>query len=84
MSVDNLFSRFLRCAKSMAESALCYGDIISLSSMGPSSGGTMAVNGMSVVTLGPDTPSAHEYYGTAAVIDDLKALPTWPACEWRC
>jgi len=49
-----------------------------------SSGGTMAVNGMSVVTLGLDTPSDHEYYGTAAVVDDLKALPTWPACEWRC
>ena len=47
-----------------------------------SSGGTMAVNGMSVMTLGPDTPSDHEYYGTAACVDDLKALPSWPACEW--
>ena len=45
-------------------------------------GGTMAVNGIAVVTLGPDTPSDHPYYGSAAVISDLQALPSWPTCDW--
>jgi hypothetical protein len=49
-------------------------------------GGTMRVNGMSVLTLGPKRPQgsvcAHPFYGSAQVIEHLKALPSWPNCSW--
>ena len=52
-----------------------------------SAGGAMQVNGMSVVTLGPSEVMRelgelfHPYYGTTRVLNDLKAMPTWPCCE---
>ena len=52
-----------------------------------SAGGAMQVNGMSVVTLGPSEAMRelgelfHPYYGTTRVLNDLKAMPTWPCCE---
>ena len=53
-------------------------------------GGVMRVNGMSVLTLGsqqsaglsPEHPCAHPFYGTPKVLEHLKALPSWPSCEW--
>ena len=53
-------------------------------------GAVMRVNGMSVITLGnqqsagllTEHPCAHPFYGTPKVLEHLKALPSWPSCEW--
>jgi len=51
-------------------------------------GGAMRVNGMDVITLGDNEAAGmgahevHAYYGTSRVVKELKALPSWPACEW--
>jgi len=51
-----------------------------------SEGGTVRVNNMTVITLGDNVAAGmspvHPYYGTSNVVDYLKALPTWPDCEW--
>ena len=72
---------------------LCEGKVLHLSGEGAtvhnfvlSEGSTLEVNGMSVLTLGDDAAAgktpAHPFYGTSAVVDALKAKPSWPEVKW--